>query len=403
MAADAVPGPAHFFQFPTIFWLASNDTALLAVCALGMIFSALLFLNIVPTVCLALNWALYLSIVTAGGDFMSFQWDVLLLEAGFLAIFLKRAPSVIWLYWWLVFRLMFFSGFSKLASGDPTWRNLDSLKFHYLTQPLPPWTAWYAHRLPEWFQEISCAAMFGVELGAPFLIFLGSRARRLACALFIGLQAMIIVTGNYGIFNWLSIVLCFTLLIEPVKPTRRVWPFFAVILVLTVLRFPLDWRSAPDVVRQVRRAVVSATAPFHVVNSYGLFAVMTAERPEIIVEGSLDGKEWKAYEFVFKPGDPAKKPAFVAPYHPRLDWQMWFAALSTPQDNIWFLKFSERLLKGSPAVLKLLKEDPFAGQRPRMLRAWLYDYRFSQADLKAKGIWWVREGKKGYLPSVNLS
>ncbi len=407
--------PDRFWFFPTVFWFNSSDPALLLVCWLGALFSILIVLDIAPAIFLALDWFLYLSLFTVGGDFLHFQWDVLLLEAGFLAIFfaplrLKPKPAseeqpsrlILWLFRWLLFRLMFFSGFSKLASGDLTWRSLSALKFYYETQPLPPWTAWFAHQWPGWFHTASCVFMFAVELGVPFLIFMGRRCRQIACVSFLSLQFLIMATGNYGIFNWLTVALCILLLDDSVfsffgkipsakkgKPGWVVYPVFILLLFL----------SLPKGMKTLR----VLAEPYCLVNSYGLFAAMTTERPEILLEGSTDGQTWKAYEFKFKPGDVRRRPVFVQPYHPRLDWQMWFAALGAPEDNPWFSKFCERVLQGSPEVLSLLKNNPFPEHPPRYLRAMLYDYRFSGPSSLKKGVWWISEKKGLYLPVLSIS
>ena len=388
---------------------AASDSTLLTACGFGILFSFLIVLDVVPAVFLALDWLLYLFFVSIGGDFMRFQWDSLLLETGFLAIFFapfrlkpkpfveeKPSAAILWLLRLLLFRLMFYSGFMKFASGDLCWRSLSALRFYYETQPLPPWTAWYAHQWPVWFQKFSCFAMFFIELGAPFLMFFGRKARITACALFIFLQTVILSLGNYGIFNWLTIALCLLLLDDGVfgftrnqekqkeKPRWITGPVAALILFLTVSQvFGVYWMWAER---------------FRLVNRYGLFAVMTTERPEIVLEGSEDGEAWKAYEFKFKPGDLSRRPQFLAPYHPRLDWQMWFAALSPPQENLWFIQFCERILEGSPPVLGLLKFNPFPDHPPRYLRAVLCEYRFAGPDLRKKGLWWVCSQKRLYLP-----
>ncbi len=395
---------------------ATSDLTLLTACAAGIFFSVLMILDIAPAVCLGFNWFFYLYFVLIGGEFMYFQWDSLLLETGFLAIFFapfrlkpkpaaEESPSVaiLWLLRLLLFRLMFFSGFMKLASGDLSWRNLSALRFYYETQPLPPWTAWYAHQWPAWFQSASCSVMFLIELGAPFLIFMGRRARRTACVLFIFLQALILATGNYGIFNWLTIALSLLLLddaafgflgkVSQTGRTKSWWilgPVVSLVVFLTVSQifFGRSWAWAERL---------------RLVNRYGLFAAMTTERPEIILEGSDDGEVWKAYEFKFKPGDPSRKPSFLAPYHPRLDWQMWFAALSPPEQNLWFIKFCERILEGSPPVLGLLKLNPFPDNPPRYLRAILYEYHFAGPEERKKGVWWTRGRKALYLPVLKNS
>lgn len=370
-----------------------------------------------------------------GQEFLSYQWDILLLETGFLAIFLaplQLRPSlvqevepprpIVWLMRWLLFRLVFSSGAVKLLSGDPTWRNLTALEYHYWTQPLPTWIGWYANLLPDWAQRACCALMFGVELGAPMLVWGGPTARWVAFVALVLLQVVILLTGNYGFFNLLTIALCLMLLDDSSFPRSiRRWreppggeacglrwpialtgPVASLVLLLSVLqtftpgRIGANW---PDPLVALRRAA----APLRLVGSYGLFAVMTTTRPEISVEGSDDGTQWREYGFRWKAGDPAVAPAFVEPHQPRLDWQMWFAALGRYQQNPWLLSFVLRLLEGSKPVSRLLARDPFPDHPPKYVRALLYEYSFTDlAERRATGRWWKREPHGFYLPAVSL-
>jgi predicted DCC family thiol-disulfide oxidoreductase YuxK len=430
-AARTQLGGARWDLLPTLFWLGASDGALGFLCGAGAAASLAAAIGLAPAWSLLVCWIGYLSLSVAGQVFLQFQWDALLLETGFLAILLaplglrlsraKAPPSttVLWLLRWLLFRLMFASGFVKLASGDPTWRNLSALRHHYETQPLPPWIAWYFHQLPPSFQTLSCAVMFSIELGAPFLIFAPRRLRLFACGALVFLQVVIAATGNYAFFNLLAIALCVLLIDDEAFPAR--WRRRRAAL-------PAEGRRTPRIVvaaaaaailivsgaqtiamlirpRSFPRPVVTlaqAIAPFQIVNTYGLFAVMTTSRPEISVEGSDDGAAWRPYPFRWKPGDPSGRPRFVAPHQPRLDWQMWFAALGSAEQNPWFLRFAARLLEGSPSVLRLLDGNPFPGGPPRYLRAVLYDYRFStSAERRATGDWWVRRELGLYLPVIS--
>ena len=427
---------------PTLCWFSASDGFLTFLCAGGVVLSLLVIAGVATAPALAFLWAFYLSLSAVCNVFLHFQWDALLLETGFLAIFFapcqlvprlsKESPPprlALWMLRWLLFRLMFLSGVVKLASGDLTWHDLTALTFHYETQPLPPWTAWYAHQLPAWFQKFSCAAMFGIELGAPWLIFTPRRTRFAGCAALVFLQVLIIVTGNYCFFNLLTITLCVLLLDDtllrrfaPRKwrgqlggaagDVRRVvnWlfvPIAAAILLVSVINLLATTRWKTRWSRTVRTAymhVYQTIAPFRSVNGYGLFAVMTTERPEIIIEGSNDGAIWHAYEFKYKPGDLMKQPGFVAPHQPRLDWQMWFAALGDYQDNPWLMNLCGRLLEGSPQVLDLLAHNPFPAAPPRYIRAVVYDYHFTDsATRRAIGAWWRREWKGPYCPVLSLN
>ena len=431
-------GAEGFWFLPTIFWFNSSDLFLQAACWIGVLLSAILVIGFAEGPILFLLWVLYLSFYTICGDFLSFQWDILLLEAGFLAIFLAPLDSwsnkivsvarpsepsriVIWLFRWLLFRLMFFSGVVKLVSGDPAWRNLTALTVHYETQPLPTWIGWYFHQLPVGFQKLSTVTMFVMELAVPFLIFMPRRLRLIGAGLITLFQLLIIATGNYCFFNLLTIAFCILLVDDRSWPWRgfkkkepetktetQVWtkwvtvPLCAFILVISTIQFGQLFRvSIPWPV--AIRALYQWTAQFQIVNSYGLFQVMTMKRPEIIIEGSRDGKNWLAYEFKYKPGDVKAKPKFNQPHQPRLDWQMWFAALSRYDQNPWFINFCIRLLEGSPDVLKLLKTNPFPEAPPTFIRATVYDYHFTNPEiLKNEKAWWWREATRLYCPTLSL-
>jgi lipase maturation factor 1 len=415
---------------PTLCWIDAGDPFLIFLCGAGAAISCALILGFAPSACLVLLWALYLSLVSVGQVFLGFQWDALLLEAGFLAIFLtplqlwpdwkieSRGSRIArWLMLWLLFRLMFESGVVKLASGDETWRNLSALTYHYETQPLPVWTSWYANQAPLWFQNFSCLAMFAIELAAPFSIFGPRNIRRAGSTAMIALQLLIAATGNYCFFNLLTIALCVLLLDDEVWPRRwrekflttsrsrglEWWPWIlgpvaAVNLVLSAVQlfgtFRVRTRWPEPVV-----ALYNVAEPFRTFNNYGLFAVMTTSRPEIIIEGSNDGEHWLPYEFKWKPGALNRSPRLVAPYQPRLDWQMWFAALGRFEDNPWFANFLGRLLQGSPEILDLLASNPFPSAPPRFVHAVMYEYHFTRhGDNPA--LWWKRDYKGLYCPAV---
>lgn len=423
-------GGVAFFKLPTVFWLGASDAALNAACAAGVGLSLLLFLGVAQRLSLFLLWLLYLSLLAVGGPFLSYQWDVLLLETGLLAIFLaptglwpRRAarferPGPLFLLRWLLFRLMLLSGLVKLASGDETWWSLRALEYHFWTQPLPTWLGFYAYRLPAWLLRGATGVMFFIELGLPLFIFGTRRMRRLAAAGFVLLQVGILATGNYGFFNLLTILLCLPLLddafLAKAVPRWR-WPrqppphvpawrqvgfalFAAVVLAVSV--------AVAAQRLGLRRELPSALVPaleqvetFASINAYGLFAVMTTERPEIDVEGSDDGEHWRSYEFKWKPGPPERRPALVAPHQPRLDWQMWFAALEDCRSNPWFLRFQQRLLEGSEPVLKLLARNPFPDHPPRFVRSTLYRYRFTRTGEDG---YWAREQVGPYCPALTL-
>ena len=414
-------GPMRFAALPTVFWWNSSDRALEGAAWAGVALAALALFGRLERLALLACYVLYLSFSLAGQDFLSFQWDSLLLEAGFLAIFFGRSAAgtrtVTWLYRWLVFRLYFLSGYVKLGSHDPTWANLTALQYHYHTQPLPTVLAWYADKLPGWFQRGSTFLMLAIEIGAPFLIFAPRRLRQAGAFSLLGLQVLIVLTGNYTFFNLLTMALTLFLFDDRamsalVNRVARPEPIStkhgrlglalltALLLTLGVTRLMETMGGLPS---EPLNTIGRMFAPFQIVNGYGLFAVMTTTRPEIIVEGSDDGDHWLAYEFRYKPGDLNRAPRWVAPYQPRLDWQMWFAALSNYQANPWFVGFALRLLEGSAPVLGLLEKNPFPDHPPRFIRALAYDYTFSDAQTRRRtGAWWKREPVGEYLPAIGL-
>lgn len=406
-------GLSSWLHLPTIFLFGANEAMLRAACIAGAIASLAIILGFARRAALVAAYILYLSLVHASQTFLSFQWDYLLLESGFLAIFLRPVLLRVWLFRWLLFRLMLLSGAAKLLSHDPNWRNLTALSYHYETQPLPTVFSWYFDQFPMWFQKFSCAFMFFVEVAVPFLFFTPRRVRFFAAAMTILLQALVFITGNYTFFNLLTVALCLLLLDDAVfrqAPVRRVAASVLqrtisvglVVFIVGASGFQL-LEQFSGTIPDAAATALGAIAPFGVVNTYGLFAVMTTSRPEIVMEGSNDGQTWLEYGFKYKPGDLRRAPVWVQPHQPRLDWQMWFAALDNYRDEPWFVNLAVRLLEGSPDVLGLLAHNPFPSAPPRYIRARLYDYQFTTfSERHATGNWWKRELKGEYLPAVSL-
>jgi hypothetical protein len=311
----------------------------------------------------------------------------------------------------------------KWLSGDPAWRQLTALRYHYETQPLPTWIGWYAHQLPGWFQALSALVMFAVELVVPFgLLF--PPTREMAALVIFGFMGLILLTGNYAFFNLLTIALALlafddaTLqpllrgLLPATLPSPPDVPFWWLAgeavagSVLMALTLPPMAGLVSSPFRTARwlapfSQMFLRVAPFHLVNSYGLFAVMTTSRPELIVEGSRDARTWQPYAFRWKPGDVTRAPRFVAPHQPRLDWQLWFAALGSYPSHPWVLAFLGRLLEGSPPVLRLLARNPFPDEPPLYDRAVVYTYRFTSLGERWRtGSWWRREPEGLYCPLI---
>ncbi len=410
-------GGSGYWQVPTIFWWVHSEFGLESIVWGGAVIAAVAAFGRPHTsgqrAAFAVLFLYYLSIVNAGQVFMGYQWDFLLLEAGFLAIFLKPAWTRAWLFRWLLIRLMFESGAVKLLSHDPTWRSLTALTVHFETQPLPTPLAWYMNQAPLWFLKGSTFLVFVIELGLPLLMFGPRRLKQVAAFGTIGLQVMILLTGNYTFFNWLTIALCLFLFddaffarrktdVGSLRPANRKVSaaLFAFIMPISIVglagmfgyRTPGVFNAAPAAVSQ-----------FGIVNQYGLFAGMTTTRPEISIEGSNDNIGWQPYVFRDKPGPLNRAPAWVAPMQPRLDWQMWFAALGNYRENPWLIRFMERLLEGAPPVLELIEQNPFPDKPPRYVRAIVYDYRFTTFEERRKtGNWWKRELKGTYFPPISL-
>jgi predicted DCC family thiol-disulfide oxidoreductase YuxK len=423
-AAHQAWGDSAYWKLPSLFWLNSSDFALVAGAVAGAVLGLLLVADRCTRPALMVLFALYLSYVYAGQEFMSFQWDSLLLETGFLAIFLTGGSKiVVWLFRWLVFRYVFLAGMAKLLSGDRTWRDLTALDYHFWTQPLPTPLARYAAQLPHWLLMGGTAATLIIELGIVFLIFLPRRLRAVAAGGVLLLQLLIVLTGNYNFFNLLTMLLCLFLFDDAAlqrltprwlesraqmraPPAGRYANVAAVLLALIVVPAGMD-RIAKSFLHDdlpVLGALTRAIGPLFIVNSYGLFAVMTTTRPEIVIEGSSDGQSWHEYVFRYKPG-PLKRPAlWNIPHQPRLDWQMWFAALGRVRDSPWLINLMERLLEGSPPVVGLLDSNPFTASPPKFVRARLYDYRFADSQTRAlTGQWWIRGDYGLYFPQVSLA
>lgn len=422
-SARAQLGAERYWLLPTAAWLAASDAALTAYCWLGAIAALGLIAGVAAGPSALLCWALYLSLCAIGADFMSFQWDVLLLEAGLLACFLapwrKKAaePSrvALWLVRLLLFKLMLQSGLVKLFSGDPSWRDLTALTYHYWTQPLPTPLAWWFDRLPLAFHKASCLTLLAIELVAPMLILLPRRGRAVGAAAIAVLMGMIAATGNYGFFNLLTVVLCLACLddrffrrvekapADIAAPKARTWSLALVAAVSLTLGVAGTLGIMGVNPPAPMRALAAAAAPLRSFNGYGLFSLMTRSRDEISVEVSADGREWREWPLPYKPGDPRRAPPMIAPFMPRLDWQFWFAALGEPGDSPWFANLLVRLLEGSPSVAGLMGPSPLGGAKPLYVRAIRHKTAFaSAAARRADGVWWTRERLGLFFPVVSL-
>ena len=406
-----------FRAAPSLFHWRYSDRLLLVVAGTGGLLALSVVLGLpqsgppwLPMLVFLTMWGLYLSVVNVGQVFYGFGWESLLLEAGFLAAFLGSdevaAPvTVIVLFRWLVFRLELGAGLIKWR-GDRVWRDLTALYYHHETQPMPnPLSRWF-HLLPKPVHRVEVAANHVTQLIVPFFLFAPQPLASIAAAVIVITQAWLVLSGNFAWLNWLTMLLAFSAVdddvlrgLVPALPDAGasadppVW-FVVVVLVVTALVLVLSYWPARNLVSR-RQKMNASFNPYHLVNAYGAFGSITRRRDEVVVEGTLDedpgSAEWRAYEFKGKPGDVRRVPRQFAPYHLRLDWMMWFLALGSPAQYTWFTRFLLRLLEADAATVRLLRHDPFDGQRPRWVRARVFRYRFAtRAERRDTGQWWVR-------------
>ncbi len=422
--AEASLGPpAEWFRLPTLFWLTgAGDAVLEGTAWLGALLSLALLFGRWERPLLVILFVLYLSLYHAGQVFTNFQWDTLLLESGFLAIFLVGGPNrlLVLLFEWLLFRLRFMSGFFKLYSGDPSWAGLTTLKYYFETQPLPHTGAWYAHHLPDWLLTAGTGLTLFSELIVPFFIFLPRPFRLAAAAITLLMQLLIIATSNHNFINLLTIVLCLFLLDDrivgrllpdrvaprpnerwrPPGRTRTLAVSLAALLIVPASLIGFAGQLSREPLPSTLTAVYDAVRRFGIGNIYHVYPTMQTERQELIIQGSQDGRTWKNYVFKYKPGDPARRPPINVPHQPRLDWMVWFVPTQQPVQMYWFGEFMRRLHEGSPGVAGLLAVDPFAGHPPRYLRVMAYRYTFTDAETRKRtGDWW-RMSYLGEFPRV---
>jgi hypothetical protein len=448
-----VMGESRFWFAPTLLWWSSSDRMLLTVAIVGMAASLLLLFNLAPRGMILICLVAFLSFISAARDFSSYQSDGMLMEAGFVSLFFapsgwrpgwgalqpaSRASR--YLLVWLWFRIYFESGLAKMLSHDPEWRNFTAMDQYYQNGPLPTWIAWYAQHLPHWFHAATVFLTLALELVLVFAVFLPRRFRIVLFFVVTPWQIGIILTSNYAFLNYLVLALGVLLLddkfLSRLLPQRlRVsaapapsapslaspelspgsrwrsqflagtkkfrlsvqgffltWQFYATSLWLLLMVF----RTSPLPLSPVR-----ALEPFRIADQYGLFAVMTPNRYEIEFQGSPDGQTWLAYPFRYKPQDPHIPPRIFAPYQPRFDWNLWFASLGTWREYPFVVRTEQRLLEGSPDVLALFEGNPFPGTPPRMVRAILWRYWFSDWEEKREeGLWWDRDRIGLYAPSL---
>ncbi|TVL89486.1 lipase maturation factor family protein [Streptomyces sp. SAJ15] len=419
-----------FRRAPSLFQLRYSDR-LFAGCAWsGAALAAAVLLGAADAVPLwaamvmwAVLWALYLSIVNVGQVWYGFGWESLLLEAGFLAVFLGNDETgppvlVLWLLRWVLFRVEFGAGLIKMR-GDSCWRDLTCLYYHHETQPMPGPLSWFFHHLPRPLHRVEVAANHVAQLGLPVLLFTPQPVASVAAGLIIVTQLWLVVSGNFSWLNWLTILLAvpavdgrraaevLSLPAPPSTPATPMW-FAALVLAVTAFTLWLSYWPARNLLSGHQLMNYSFN-PLHLVNAYGAFGSISRSRYEVVIEGTDEAvvtqdTVWRAYEFKGKPGDVRRLPRQFAPYHLRLDWLMWFAALSPAYARSWFVPLVGKLLDNDPATLRLLRSSPFPGSPPTYVRARVYLYRFTTwSELRATGAWWHRTPVRDFLPPVRRS
>ncbi|MFF4272917.1 lipase maturation factor family protein [Streptomyces sp. NPDC001536] len=363
-----------------------------------------------------LPWALYLSIVNVGQTWYGFGWESLLLEVGFLAVFLGNdevAPPILVLFLlrWILFRVEFGAGLIKMR-GDACWRKLTCLDYHHETQPMPGPLSWFFHHLPRPLHRAEVAANHVTQLVVPVLLFTPQPIATAAASLMIATQLWLVLSGNFSWLNWITIVLAVSALElpgdPPSLPAAPLWYEIVVLAVAALIAY-LSYHPVTNMISR-RQIMNRSFDPLHLVNTYGAFGSVSRFRYEVVVEGTADevareDSDWREYEFKGKPGDPRRWPRQFAPYHLRLDWLMWFAALSPSYAGPWFGTFVERLLENDRDTLKLLRRSPFPPDAPpRYIRARLFRYRYtSWRELRETGACWERTYVREYLPPTRLA
>ena len=419
----ASPSLFHLFRYTDrrLAALAWAGIGLSVVATLGIFDGTLVTLPFATMAIFAALWVLYLSVVNIGQTFYSFGWESLLLETGFLAIFVGPstiAPPItlIVLLRWLLFRVEFGAGLIKMR-GDRCWRDLTCLYYHHETQPMANPLSWFFHRLPKPLHRVEVLGNHFAQLVVPWFLFFPQPIASLAGIVIIATQSWLLLSGNFAWLNVITITLAISsfdnaalgrlISLGPGPLGEQPGWYIGLVVAVTLLILYLSYRPARNLLS--RRQIMNASFDsFHIVGTYGAFGSVTKERYEVIVEGTADPvlnaqTVWREYEFKGKPGDVKRTPAQFAPYHLRLDWLMWFAAMSSPMYHEWFVPFLVKLLEADRPVLRLLRRDPFQGQRPRFVRALLYLYRFTDArERRETGAWWHRELVGDYVPAVGL-
>ncbi|MEO6529301.1 MAG: lipase maturation factor family protein [Specibacter sp.] len=409
---------------PSLFSWRYSDALLRTVAWTGAALAATMVLGLpqrgpawLPMLVFLALWLLYMSIVNVGQIFYGFGWEILLLEAGFLAAFLGSDQTTtpwitLWLFRWLLFRLEFGAGMIKMR-GDRVWRDLTALYYHHETQPMPNPLSWWFHHLPKPLHRVEVLGNHFAQLVIPFLLFAPQPVATWAAAVVLATQLWLVLSGNFAWLNTITLVIAFSAVADPVLAGllpgvpvpadthvalgTPAW-FAVVVPAMGLLMLVLSWWPLKNLFSR-NQAMNASFNRWRLANAYGAFGSITRDRYEVVVEG-WDGRTWLEYGFRGKPGDPARMPRQFAPYHLRLDWLMWFLALGQPGMH-WFIPFLNKLLAADPATLKLLRHDPFGGSPPEQVRARVFAYRYtSWREWRQGGNWWVREPLGDLVPPL---
>ena len=417
-----------FRQSPSLFYFLPKDTAFRAAAWLGIVLSLAALGSwpqrlgtLAASSVWAVLWLLYLSFVNIGQTFYGFGWETLLCEVGFFAIFLgggKSAPNIwlLWIFRWTLFRLMFGAGLIKLR-GDACWRDLTCLDYYFETQPMPNPVSWYFHWLPQSVHAAGVAINHFVEVAVPFAYFVPQPFASIAGVITILFQLALIVSGNLSWLNWLTIVLCIPLVSDawlswlPIHPPADISPEPAFHITLYIVAAAVVLLSIAPVTNLLssRQLMNASFEPLHLVNTYGAFGSITRERYEIVIAGTDEQEltpdtQWREYEFKGKPGDPARLPPQVAPYHMRLDWLMWFESMAPVPQSGWFFNLLAGLLQGDAQTIGLLRTNPFPNAPPHYIRAEYFLYKFTTPDERRRtGLWWNRQLVGTFYGPVSLA
>ena len=410
-----------FLEVPSVLFLGYSDTLVYILGGIGLGIALCMLAGRTNALLLFILWAIYLSFVHVGQRFYGFGWEIMLLESTFLAMFLcplisfKRLPEtpppriIIWLFWWLIFRVMFGAGLIKIR-GDACWLDLTCMFYHYETQPVPNPISWYFHHLPEWFHE----------LVVPFFFFAPRKLRITAAILTMLFQIILIISGNLSFLNYLTIALCIPLLddrflkfifrrktcqtLAGSRDTAPGWQRKTLIVAISALLIGLSINPISNIISK-NQVMNTSFDNLSLMNTYGAFGSVGDKRFEIIIEGTTDKEitantKWKAYEFKCKPGDVTRRPCFMSPYHYRLDWQIWFAAMGSYQQHPWLVHFVYKLLLNDEKTIGLIQNNPFSKKAPKYIRATLFRYEFTEAGRLDKR-WWKRKKVREYLPPLH--